>query len=86
LLPFSKKDQSISGALMQKRHPDQKPQENQDDSSAGIEACAQEIIDAVEAKDAKRVAEALKDAFELLDNDDEAPEPHSYDSQKTGEE
>jgi len=86
LLPFSKKDQSISGVLSQKRHPDPKAEQNQDDSSAGIEACAQEIIDAVEAKDAKRVAEALKDAFELLDNDDEASEPHSYDSQKTGEE
>ncbi len=37
-----------------------------DDGSAGIEACAQDLIDAVHAKDVQKVAQVLKDAFDML--------------------
>ncbi len=92
LLPFLKnKDASVAGLIIKNRTPDEKPEQDQDDSSAAIESCAQELIRAVHAKDTKAVSEALKDAFEILESmpheEGEHVEPHSYDAQniKAGE-
>lgn len=69
---------------MKTREPDQKPEES--DDGAGLEACAQELIRAVHARDVKAVAQALQDAFELADSEphEEGPhiEPHSYEASK----
>lgn len=84
LLPFLKrKDATNAGIVMKTREPDEKPQENQDDSSAGIESCAQELLQAINEGNPKAMAQALKDAFDILESMpyDESPEPHSYDSQ-----
>ncbi len=89
MLPFLKKRESqVSGLIMKMREPDVKPDENQeDDSSAAIEACAQELIRSIHNKDIKAVAQALKDAFEVLESlpedEDESsePSPRTYDAQ-----
>jgi len=90
MLPFLKKRQEaqISGLQIKNREPDEKPEQDQDDSSAAIEACAAALISAIHSHDAKGVAEAMKDAFEILESmPHEEVEPHSYDAQniKAGE-
>lgn len=87
MLPFLKHKQAQSAGLIVKtRAPDEKPEENQEDPSAAIEACSQALINAVHAKDAKAVSEALKDAFDILESmpEDESVEStskHDYDAQ-----
>jgi hypothetical protein len=87
VLPFLKrKEASSPGLIVKTRTPDEKPEENQeDDSSAAIHACAQDLILAVHSKDVKRTAEALTAAFEILDSmpheEGEHINPHSYDAQ-----
>lgn len=60
-------------------------EEIQEDSSAAIESCAMELIIAVHLKDVKAVAEALKNAFDILESiphvESAHVEPHSYDAQ-----
>lgn len=69
--------------IVKNRAPDEKSEENQDDSSAAHSACAKEIISAIESKDATRLAEALKDMFNILDSEPhkEYDHKHDYDSQ-----
>lgn len=85
LLPFLKQSQEKqqSGVIVKTRTPDEVPEISED---SGIEACAQEIIDAIHARDSKRLASALKDAFQIVDSepqveDGEHIEPHSFDAQ-----
>jgi 2C-methyl-D-erythritol 2,4-cyclodiphosphate synthase len=91
VLPFLKnKQQGIAGLIVKQRNPD-KVEENQEDTSedkdASIHACAQDLIDAVHAKDIKAAAEAIRSAFEILDSqpheegEHTSPEPHSYEAQ-----
>ncbi len=74
-LPFLKKQQKVAGVAapaVEHRAPDE-PEKAAD---PGMEAAAQDLIDAVHARDVKGVAAALKAAFTLADNDDfegEAP-------------
>jgi hypothetical protein len=69
MLPFLQKKSMGSGVITKVRAPDEKPMENQDDDGMyGVEMAAKDLIDAVESKDAKRVASALKAAFEILDS------------------
>ncbi len=89
MLPFlkNKKDSGgIAGVLIRHRQPDEKPeQEQQDDPSAAIRACAQGLIDAVHKRDVQGVADHLYDAFEILEStphEESQAEPHSYDSSK----
>ncbi len=98
MLPFFKKNNQAmsSGIIMKTRPADEKPEiEGEDeDSSAAIESCAQELIRAVHARDVKAVAAAIEDAFEILEDmpheeeSSESVEPHSYDAQniKAGKE
>lgn len=90
ILPFLTKKPAQTGVIIKERTPDKKPDDQSPDDS-GIEACAEDLIHAVHAKDVKAVAEAIKAAFEILDAQphEEGPhiEPHSYASQneKAGE-
>lgn len=88
-LPFLKNMKERApqaGVIIKTRTPDEQPEASDDDSSAPIEACAEELIRAVHAKDAKAAAMAIKDAFEILDSEphEEAShiEPHSYEASK----
>lgn len=87
MIPFlsKKKYDGNAGLIIKTREPDESPEQN--DSSAGIESCADELIRAVHARDSKAVANALKDAFDILESGEESIEPHSYDAQniKAGE-
>jgi hypothetical protein len=76
-----------AGVIMQQRKPDEKPEENQqDDPTAAIEACARALINAIKADDVKGVSDSLYDAFCILEsmphdeNNESKPEPHSYDA------
>lgn len=70
ILPFldrKRQEAGISGTIQKHREPDEKPQ-NEDMHSEAIHAAASELIRAVHSQDTKAVAEALKDAFEILDS------------------
>jgi hypothetical protein len=92
LLPFLKrKDQSSAGLIIKQRAPDEKHEEDQDDSNAAPTACMQSLINAIHGRDATGAVEALKDLMEVLDSpessDEARPEPHSFEAQniKAGE-
>lgn len=91
MLPFLKRknDAGIAGVIVKHRQPDEKSEENQEDNEdkdAAIHACAQDLISAVHAHDIKGAAEAIRSAFEILDEmphiEGEHVEPHSYEAQK----
>lgn len=87
MLPILNKKKSQTGVIVQQRAPDSKPEQNQEDSS-GLEIAAKDLLNAVEAKDIKGIAEALKAAFQIADSEPhEEGEPHSYQAQniKAGE-
>lgn len=79
-----------TGVIIKQRAPDTKPEESKTDDS-GIDACAEDLIQAIHARDVKAAAEAIKAAFEILDSEPHEEgshsEPHSYDAQnaKAGE-
>lgn len=71
MLPFlNNKKSSIAGSIIEKRKPDGglaqvEPEESNDE---GLEACAQDILSAVEAKDLKALVSSLKSFFEICDS------------------
>lgn len=85
MLPFLKnKNAQVAGLIVKTRAPDEKPQsEDQDDSSAAIESCAQALISAIHARDVKAAADAIKDAFDILSSgpEEESTSKHDYDAQ-----
>ena len=85
MLPFLKvkKDSGVAGLIMKNRSPDAPPEDKD-----SIDACAQDLISAVHAKDAKATAEALRSAFRILDSEPHEegehtnkPSPHTYEAQ-----
>lgn len=84
MLPFLKKKPQ-PGVMVQTRQAD----EDKQPDNTGLEACAQDLIDAVQSGDAKRVASALKAAHDICDtysheegpHTNEEPSPHTYESQ-----
>lgn len=72
MLPFLKdKNQRASqtGVIVKTRPSDHPEAQDIDhtDPEAILEACAQDLISAVHARDIKKTAQILKDTFELLD-------------------
>jgi hypothetical protein len=51
---------------MKLREPDQK--EENDSPDAYLDACAKDLIDAVHSRDIKKMAQVLKDTFELMES------------------
>lgn len=89
MLPFlkHKKDTGIAGIIIKKRNPDTQDTESTEETSS-IDTCAQDLIDAVHAKDVAGVSEALKAAFKIMESEPHEegehtnkPSPHSYDAQ-----
>lgn len=79
MLPFLKsKDKSVAGLIIQKRNPDQEVEvnESEDYHAEAIEACAEALIEAVHNKDVKATAQAIKDAFDILDAMPHVEGPH----------
>lgn len=86
MLPFlanNRKQQA--GVIIQERKPDEKPNDSEDMS--GIEACAQDLMDAMKSSDVKKAAAALRAAFELCDMEPHEEGPHTFEAQnkKAGE-
>lgn len=85
MLPFLKsKDKSANvGLIVKTRAPDESSESKDEDSSAGIESCAQALISAIHSRDAKAAAAAIKDAFDILQSgpSEEYESKHDYDSQ-----
>jgi hypothetical protein len=82
LLPFLKKKPAAAvGVIVKTRTPDEKPEQDQDDSSAGIEACAHDLLTAIEAKDVKGIADALQAAFEIADSQPHEEGEHTNESE-----
>lgn len=69
MLPFlaNKKPKAAVGVIVKERTPDEQPESEEDMASAGLEACAMDLIDAVHAKDVQKVAQVLQDAFDLME-------------------
>lgn len=80
MLPFLKnKIKPQVGVIIKERAPDSAKPESEDyddDSNAALEACAHDLIEAVHAKDIKKVAQVLQDAFELCDSQPHIEGPH----------
>lgn len=68
-----------TGLIVEQRKPDGNKEVSQEDQ--GLEACAQDAINAIHAKDAKALASALRAAFELMELEPHEEGPHTYDAQ-----
>lgn len=84
-LPFLQK-KKIAGVIISHRKPDEAPITESPNDDGGLEACAQDLIDATHAQDKKAAAAAMRAAFSILESEPheeagEGPEPHSYDAQ-----
>ncbi len=92
MLPFLQQTKKVSSGIIEtRRTPDDKPEQDQDDSNAPLEACAEDILRAMKSGDAKHLAHALQAAYDICesaepkaeDNEEqESVEPHSYESQR----
>lgn len=70
MLPFlkNKNQAGLASIIIKNRQPDEKVEENQEDShDSAIEECANRLISAVHSHDAKSVADAMREAFEILE-------------------
>ena len=85
LLPILKNNAKQTGVMVKNRKPDspeKQPSKNED-----LEVCAKDIMHAINTKDIKGLAEAIRAAFQVLESEphEEGPhiesEPHSYDAQ-----
>lgn len=95
MLPFLKLKQSgVAGLIMKNRAPDEHKAEGgevkeekkeESEHSESRMACARDLLRAIESKDAKGIADALYDAFTIMDSEPhvegEHVSPHSYDAQ-----
>ncbi len=75
MLPWMKnKSIKSSGDVKMARSSDglQPAEAPEESDTYGLDTCAQDLIDAVHSKDATRVAQVLKDAFDILES-----QPHS---------
>lgn len=75
MLPFlnNKKKQS-TGLIISERKPDVM---NEDmDQDVPLEACGADLLSAIESKDHKAIAAALRAAFEIMDSEPHTEGPH----------
>lgn len=52
--------------MIKERAPDMP--DDQNDPDAALEACASDLIDAIHARDIKKAAQVMRDAFELMES------------------
>lgn len=65
---------------MKTRSPDQKDENESSNDSAGLMACANDLMEGIRQNDAKKVAEAMRAAFEIMES-----EPHEEAEHEEGE-
>ena len=96
MLPFlNRKQTGIAGTIIKNRTPDEKPEEKQDDNKASHRAAASDLLAAIKSEDIDGIAEALNNAFQIMDSEPHnegphtnSPSPHTYNAQnqKAGKE
>ena len=65
MLPFLKPKDTKVGVIVNHRKPDGGSQEEASDKDQGLTLCAEDIIRAIEAKDASSLVHALKSLLEI---------------------
>lgn len=77
MIPFIKdKNRGFGGTTVEVRKPDMPDNSQDSEQDQGLEECARQFMRALETKDAKLLAQAFKDAFEICDagSSDEYPD------------
>lgn len=74
MLPWMKKKEQSNSGLMVKIRPSDHPEEQSEDSA--LEQAAKEVLSAIEAKDPKSLANALKVMCKMIDLEPHAEGPH----------
>lgn len=59
--------------------------EHEDGDMAGLEACAQDMMDAIIKRDSKALAMAMKDMFDMLDSMPHEEGPHTEEDEGDSE-
>ncbi len=82
MLPFLK-PKSVAGLIISRRKPDGSTEEQHSEGNEGegLDACSEALIRAVNAKDAKSVSAAIRDAFQILESEPHEEGPHTYEAQ-----
>lgn len=78
LLPFLK-PRAQTGVIIQERARDTVPREELDREEDSIDICCEEMIEAMEEKDPKKMAKALRAAFQIFDSEPHEEGPHTND-------
>ena len=86
MLPFLK-PKAVAGLIISHRKPDGSKEEShtEGNENEALEACAEDLIRAIHAKDAKSAAAAFKAAFEVCESypHEEAEHSESEDSEES---
>lgn len=79
-LPFLKQKRN-QGETIVETFSD-KPKEEQDSEDSALIAAAQDMIRAIESKDYKHLAMAIRSAFQILDSEEHAEGPHTNEGEE----
>lgn len=70
MLPFLQKKSKQVGVIVEQRSANgglSKAYEDDGDAPGALEACARDILEAIAAKDAKKLADAMHAAFQVME-------------------
>lgn len=83
MLPFLKLKKQTGGVIVENRTPEHESDDKDDFEldSLALEECAKDLIQAIERKDSKAAASAIKAAFEILDSQPHEEGPHLNESE-----
>lgn len=68
MLPFLKKQRPVAGIVIETRKPDEGKEPEAAGDESGLESAAHDLLMAIEAKDVKAMAAAMKAAFEIMES------------------
>ena len=77
MLPFLKPKSHSAGVIIQQRKPDDKDESEMDMGDHAMEAAAEDIMKAINSKDSRHLALALRAAFQILDSEPHEEGPHT---------
>lgn len=80
-LPFLKA-KPVAGLIISHRKADggKVEEDSAENEDAGITSCAEDLIRAIHAKDAKSVAAAMRAAFQIMESEPHEENPNDFDS------
>jgi hypothetical protein len=85
VLPFLDRKRKQNGVIVEQRSQDgslDKAYEDDGNAPEAMEACAREILEAISAKDPKKLASALQSAFEIADSQSHVEGEHIEESEE----